>query len=91
MAWPELEFGAGLAVHRIPTSSWRGQLPVLPPQMLWQQLQGPQTFPGELDNLGDISIQPSKFYPQASGLLLGKPISGLARAFLESGAFPKAH
>lgn len=61
------------------------------PQMLWQQLQGPQTFPGELDNLGDISIQPNKFCPQASGLLLGKPTSGLARAFLASGAFPKAH
>lgn len=61
------------------------------PLMLWQQLQGPQTFPGELDNLGDISIQPNKFCPQASGLLLGKPTSGLARAFLASGAFPKAH
>lgn len=61
------------------------------PQMLWQQLQGPQTFPGELDNLGDISIQPSKFCPHASGLLLSKPTSGLARAFLASGAFLKAH
>lgn len=32
MAWPELGFGAGLAVHRIPTSSWCGQLPVSPPR-----------------------------------------------------------
>lgn len=90
MAWPGLGRGTGSAAHRVPTSGWGGQLP-LPPPDAREQLQGPQTFPGELDNLRDTSIQPNKYCPQASGLLPGKPTSGCARAFLESGAFPKAY
>lgn len=59
------------------------------PQMLWQQLQGPQIFPRELDNLRDTSIWPSEFCPQASGLPPGKPPSGCARAFLEKWSLSK--
>lgn len=36
------------------------------PQMLWQQPQGPQISPRELDNFRDTSIRPSEFCPQAS-------------------------
>lgn len=90
MAWPEL----GVALVWQPTGSTlvAGVVSSLVhPQMLWQQLQGPQIFPRELDNLTDTSIQPREFCPQASGLPPGKPTSGCARAFLENAAFPNAH
>lgn len=91
MAWPEL--GVVLAWQPTESPLVAGVASSLShPQTLWQQVQGPQIFSGELDNLRDTSILPSQCCPQASGLLLpGKPTSGCARAFLESGAFPKVH